>query len=235
MDELLLMSATKKKAATKKVEKVKTPEITREFLENAYWEYVLEHGKKPASVYKLSKEIKINEKDFYGCFSSFQALVEYSWQQLVLETQQILDADADYQAYDSRGKLLAFFYTFFEKALGHRSRFLSAFPRREKALFCPSLRGMKEAFDASAKDLMAHVISEGGSPIPAKITEESYRGGWPVFLFLIDFWLNDTSENFQDTDSLIEKTVRFGHEVTHFSAVEAAFDLGKFLFGRKMV
>ena len=202
-------------------------------IEGAYWDYLLEEGKQPASVYSFCKKLGIEEREFYEEFSSFEALVSGFWKGLIIETQEVLDADEDYQAYDSRGKLLAFFYTFFEKALAYRSRFLKAFPRREKALVCPSIRGMKEAFDESARSLMSEVVAEGGTMIPSKLTEESYRGGWPVFLFLIEFWLNDTSKGFQDTDSLIEKTVKFGHEVTHFSAIEAALDLGKFLFGRK--
>lgn len=227
------MSAAKK-SESKKAMSLKKKEITHEAIEEAYWDYLLVKGEAPTSVYSFCKEQEMEEREFFSLFSSFDAVASNFWARLVSETQEVLDADEDYQSYDSRGKLLAFFYTYFEKALGYRSRFLLGFPRREKALFCSSMKGMKEAFDSSAKGLMASVLSEGGTSIPTKITDESYRGGWPVFLFLIDFWLNDTSEGFQDTDSLIEKTVRFGYEVTHFSAVDAAIDLGKFLLGRKM-
>ncbi len=201
-------------------------------IQEKYWEHVLETGKRPPSIFSFCKQIEIDEAEFYKQASSFEALEAKFWKSQVLETQELLDADEDYQAYDSRGKLLAFFYTYFEKALGNRSRYLQSFPRREKSLFCPSMKSMKEAFDASARNLMEEVVAEGSSMIPAKITEESYRGGWPVFLFIMEFWLNDTSEAFQDTDSLIEKTVKFGHEVTHFSAFDAALDLGRFLLGR---
>lgn len=214
--------------------KTKEPEKAKSAVEiqEAYWEQLLESGKQPASVYSFCKSIEIEEKDFYPVAPSFAALEAQFWKELVQSTQEVLDADEDYQSYDARGKLLAFFYTYFEHALAYRSRFLLRFPRREKALFCPSLKGMKSAFDDCARSLMEAVVAEGSSAIPAKLTEESYRGGWPVFLFLIDFWLSDTSDGFQDTDSLIEKTVKFGHEVTHFTAIEAALDLGKFLFGR---
>lgn len=224
----------KKKSTPEKSKKKGKSSASKASIEQAYWEHILENGKKPASVYSLCKEVGITEKEFYASYSSFQALVMGFWERTVTETQEILDQDEDYQGYDARGKLLAFFYTYFERALEHRSRYLVAFPRKHRALCCPSLQKMKAAFESSAKDLMAVVVSEGTSSIPSKITEESYRGGWPVFLFLIDFWLDDTSDAFQDTDSLIEKAVRFGHEVTHFSAIDAALDLGKFLFGRKM-
>jgi len=207
-------------------------EALKNKVRDKYWEHVLEEGKRPASVYSFCKSIEVEEKDFYTIATSFEALESQFWQGLVDTTQEMLDSDEDYQSYDSRGKLLAFFYTYFENALAYRSRFLQSFPRKEKGLFCSSLKEMKSAFDESARTLMEHVVAEGTSAIPAKITEESYRGGWPIFLFLIEFWISDTSEGFQDTDSLIEKTVKFGHEVTHFSAIEAALDLGKFLFGR---
>ena len=215
--------------SSKKSSKKKT---NKEQVSDLYWEHILETGKPPVSVYSFCKKIEITEKEFYEQFSSFDALVFKFWASLIHETQAALDADEDYQEYDSRAKLLAFLFTFFEIALEYRSRFLLRFPRREKALFCASMKGMKSAFDDSARSLMEEVIAEGNSAIPARVTQESYRGGWPVFLFLIDFWLNDTSDGFQDTDSLIEKTVRFGHEVTHFSAIDAALDLGRFLVGR---
>ncbi len=201
-------------------------------IQEKYWEHLLENGHAPASIFKFCKELELSEKEFYQHYSSFDSIQSGFWKVLVSQTQEALNNDEDYQAYDSRGKLLAFFFTYFENALEYRSRFLQSFPRREKSMFCPSLKGMKEVFDHSAHDLMSEVVAEGGTMIPSKITEESYRGGWPVFLFLIEFWLNDTSEGFQDTDSLIEKTVKFGHEVTRFSAIEAGLDLGKFLFGR---
>ncbi len=206
----------------------------KERIESAYWENKLEQKEAWKSVYALCKDLEIEERAFYDHYASLEAVETGFWASLVEQTQSMLDADEDYQQYDSRGKLLAFFYTYFEKALNYRSRFLVAFPRKEKALMCSSLKDMKTVFDQSAKGLMTAVVAEGGTSIPAKLTEESYRGGWPVFLFLIEFWLSDTSKGFQDTDSLIEKTVKFGHEVTHFSAIDAALDLGKFLFGRKL-
>lgn len=201
-------------------------------IEGSYWDFLLESGKQPESVYSFCKKYDFSEKEFYQHFGSFEALESHFWKWTVVGTQEVLDADADYQTYDAKGKLLAFFYTYFERSLEFRSRFLKRFPRKDKALICKNLKSMKEAFDDSAKLVMDKVLEEGTSAIPAKITEESYRGGWPVFLFILNFWLEDTSEGFQDTDSLIEKMVRLGHEVTHINVFDSAFDLGRFLFGR---
>jgi len=212
-------------------ELTETPDL-KVVIQDKYWAHLMEHGKAPHSIYLFCQELEITERAFYDHYSSFEAITSGFWAWLITDTQATLEADEDYQGYDTRGKLLAFLYTFFETALGYRSRFLVAFPRREKALFCPSVREMKSAFDLSAQSLMEEVVAEGSALVPAQLQQQSYRGGWPVLLMLIEFWLQDTSKGFQDTDSLIEKTVKFGHEVTRFSAVDAAVDLGRFLLGR---
>lgn len=216
------------------MEIVTKPQLSESLLSDAYWDHVLSHGKEPSSVYALCKKIGIQEPQFYQHYGSFQALTRSFWERTITDTQSMLDQDADYQEYDARAKLLAFFYTYFENTLQYRSRFLASFPRRQKAALCPSLKGMKSAFDHSSKTLMAEVVSEGKSNLPSQWTEKGYKGGWPVFLYLIEFWLNDSSKGFQDTDSLIEKLVTFGHDITHFSPFDSAIDLGRFILGRSL-
>ena len=61
------MSDTKKTPA-KKASKENAPDLTPQAVESAFWDYVLEHGKKPASVYSLCKKMEIEEKAFYQVY-----------------------------------------------------------------------------------------------------------------------------------------------------------------------
>ena len=199
---------------------------------NGYWDYVLEHNHEPASVYSFCKQQEIQEVDFYKVYTSFNALVEEFWQDTVSETQALLESDQDYHSYDAKGKLLAFCYTYFENALKHRSKFISSFPRREKALFCPRLKKMRSVLEDAIKDQVLAMGWNMGALLPAKLSCESHRSSWFFFLFLVESWLQDSSEHFQDTDSLIEKTIRLSSEASHFPGFDAAIDLGKFLISR---
>mgnify|MGYP003134445160 CR=1 FL=1 len=68
------MATTKKTTTTKK-----TPKLTAEAVMTMYMEYVLEHGHRPASVFKFCKEHNIEEGAFYNFYGSFQGIREAIW------------------------------------------------------------------------------------------------------------------------------------------------------------
>ena len=214
------------------VKKEEPTELTKEFVSGEYWDCVLINNAPPTSVYSFCKSLTISERKFYKLYSSFEAIEKEFWAQLISETYQLLNEDADYQSYDFKGKMLAFFYTFFEKALEHRSKFLVRFPAKHHALCSKTLGEMRHEFTEVVKEIAQTSGQQSVALVPAKLIEESYRGAWPTLLYVIEFWRHDTSEGFQDTDSLIEKVVKLGDELTNFSIVEAAVDLAKFALGR---
>ena len=54
-----------------------------------------------------------------------------------------------------------------------------------------------------------------------------------VFLFILHFWLNDTSKGFEKTDVLIEKLIHTSQELSNSKPMESLIDLGKFLWKTK--
>ncbi len=199
-------------------------------IQEKYWEFVLENGKPPASVFKFCRELGIKESEFFNEFSHFDAVEGVFWKELITSTVTVLESDEDYQNYDGRQRLLAFYYTFFELLLDNRSRFLARFPKH--ALCSESLSGMKKAFQEHAEGLIQHSLNTG------ELTGNSKQAPFLVnllsgqFLFLLDFNRKDQSHGFEDTDALIEKSVRFFYESLHLPGIEAGFDLVKFLLPR---
>ena len=49
---------------------------------------------------------------------------------------------------------------------------------------------------------------------------------------IIEFHRKDQSPEFQDTDALIEKSVRFSADMARSGTLDSAFDLGRFLMRR---
>lgn len=200
-------------------------------LSDAYWDYLLEYGHAPPSVFKFCKDHKWQESDFYKHFGTFEAIERKFWQEMTAETITTLHDDQDYQAYDPRQKLLAFYYTYFEKALEERSRFLLKFPKAMD----PSgalLGGMKQEFDTFAEQLVAEAVEADLMPSHKNAIRLFPKALWGQFRFLIDFYRRDSSEGFQDTDALIEKSVRFFFDSAKFPVLDSAFDLARFLFPR---
>jgi hypothetical protein len=52
------------------------------------------------------------------------------------------------------------------------------------------------------------------------------------FWLVLDFWIKDSSRDFEDTDAFIEKTVHLGLSMMQESTIDKAIDLVRFLVGR---
>ena len=63
------------KKAVKKTVKKSAEEKIRE----GYIAHILEHGERPASIYKFIKGIKIKEEEFYNHFNSFDNIEKDIW------------------------------------------------------------------------------------------------------------------------------------------------------------
>ena len=55
------------------------------------------------------------------------------------------------------------------------------------------------------------------------------------FRSIIEYHRKDQSEEFQDTDALIEKSVRLGADIARAGTLDSAIDLGRFLLRRLTV
>ncbi|QQL45278.1 TetR/AcrR family transcriptional regulator [Sulfuriroseicoccus oceanibius] len=198
-------------------------------IDHQYWHLLLTEGKRPASVYAFTQQIGIDEAEFYNHAASFDALEAAYWEQLVTETIDVLESDEDYASYDSEQKLLAFFYTFFAHAQKNRSRLVSFFPRPGAN---KTIALMRRKFLDWAKSVIEQGVEEGSVADRKKLTEKYPQLLFEQFRGIIEFHRKDQSHEFQDTDALIEKSVRFGADVARAGTLDSAFDLGRFLLRR---
>ncbi|MBK1856424.1 hypothetical protein JO972_15745 [Verrucomicrobiaceae bacterium 5K15] len=200
------------------------PDITQ-----AYWHFLLTEGKRPASVYGFTEKLGISEEDFYQQASSFESLESRYWLSLVEETIAVLDSDDDYPEYPAEQKLLAFYYTFIAHAQKHRSRLVEFFPRPG----CyQSVKAMRQRFVAFASEIITQGLEEGSIADRKKLTEKYPQLMFEQLRSVIEFYRKDHSEEFQDTDAFIEKSVRLGADLSRSGSLDSAIDLGRFLLRR---
>ena len=215
-----------KKAAKKAVRK--SPE---EKIREGYISYVLEHGKKPESIFKFIKDLKIKEEDFYESFNSFENIEKQIWLSIFNDTLEMVKNDSVYDEYSVREKMLAFFYSFIEKLKGHRSYILQTVPKKIRPELTPYyLIEVRKAF----KDWVNELLLEGEEteeiekrPLISKKYDEAL---WLQFLFVIGFWIKDESRGFEKTDAAIEKSVNLAFDLMGRGPLDAIVDFGKFLF-----
>lgn len=204
-------------------------------IKEKYMEYVLENGKEPESVFAFCKKLKIKEKDFYEEFASFPQIEGEIWKELFLDAKQQAESEEIYQTYSVREKMLAFYYTWIEHLKNNRSYILKSYERFEKPIFVKpnlALSGFKNSFKDFAQELLMEAKETREveqRPIP-QLMQRYPDLFWMKTLYILDFWVNDTSKSFEKTDTLIEKTVNTAFDWIGRSPIDSLIDLGKFMF-----
>ncbi len=196
-----------------------------------YMDTVLEHETVPKSIYKFCKSNKIKEEEFYHFFGSFEGLQQTIWEKFYGNTLNVMQKNADYETMGNQDKMLTFFFTFFENLTLNRSYVLFALKQHRNTLENLSqLKGLRK----NIKDFATELIDERNSEKNLKILKQNPQifseGAWIQFLFLLQFWMDDTSADFEKTDIAIEKSVTTIFQIFNNSSLEKIIDFGKFLY-----
>lgn len=211
----------KKKAPTEAVNKIK----------RGYVEYLLENGKKPASVYKFCKSLGIKEDVFYKDYGSLQSLEKVIWKDYITDTINRMKSDENYATFSAREKMLAFYFTLLEVMRSDRDFVIYKIRKWKLPAFYPSfLNKFRKEFDGWVRE----VLEEGkrNEEIATRPYLDKRYGGlfWFHLHFIIHFWKHDSSADFEKTDVAIEKSVNLAFDLIGKGVLDNAFDFGKFLF-----
>ncbi|MFN2260682.1 MAG: TetR family transcriptional regulator C-terminal domain-containing protein [Psychroflexus sp.] len=213
----------------------KNKQVTKIDILTYYMEYVLEHEATPKSVFKFAKDHNFEEADFYKYFGNFDALKKNIWETFFSNAHELMMKNEEVQSYGSREKMLTFFYTFFEILTANRSYVLYVLDENEQSLKnLNQLKGLRSNIKTFATDLIEDDNDEKQYGF-LKRNEKIYsEGAWIQFLFLLKFWKEDSSPDFEKTDIAIEKSVNTIFDVFDNTPLEKVFDLGKFLYKETM-
>lgn len=217
--------------ATAKNSKSKKQLIDDDQLIGLYMTAVLEKNEAPKNVYLFCKEHAIEEADFYSFFNSLDALREAIWVKFFENTVSILEKDANYSSYENRNKLLSLYFTLFEILTLNRSYVYYALKDNKEGLRnLKQLAALRNHFKAHIVDILKSNETEKDSKVK-KIAQPVFsEGAWLQFLFILKFWLEDTSKGFEKTDIMIEKAVKATFDILDTTPLESLFDLGKFIW-----
>lgn len=197
-----------------------------------YITYTLDHNQTPSSVYQFAKVAGMEEQEFYNHFSGLEALEMSIYEEWFHQAYQQCSASAPWDSYSAREKVLAVFYTFIETLKPNRSFVKFLKDRDFKAL--PKWPSYLNTLRVVFVDKMKGIVHEGLDSkelAERKYIDDKYVDGlWINFLFVLKFWIEDTSTGFEKTDAAIEKSVNLAMDLMGKSALDAALDFGKFLF-----
>ncbi len=213
----------------------KVKSINKQTVISAYMDYVLEHETMPLSVYKFCKMNNMTEAEFYNFFGSFEGLQKEIWNEFYHTTIKLIEKSDGYSMLSNRDKLLTFYYTFFEMLTANRSYVLFTLKaHREMMKNMEQLKGLRK----NIKSFAGNLIEMGNENKQMKITKQPVsifsEGAWLQTLFIMKFWMEDNSPQFEKTDVVIEKSVRAVFDVFETTPLESILDFGKFLWKEKM-
>jgi len=203
---------------------------TVEEIQNAYIDYVLTKGMKPASVYVFAKENNISEEDFYNLYSSFEGIEDSVWTELCKRAMTEVQNQEIWEQYSSREKTLAFFYALIELLKSKRSFVLYSLKQSGQTIGTPSiLKGVKTLFEGFASGLIEQGIESGELANRRFLTSKYKDALWIQFGVILNFWVKDNSPGFEKTDEAIEKGINVTFDLFGKSPLDSLFDYGKFM------
>lgn len=200
-----------------------------------YMDYVLQHNAQPTSIYNFAKANNFEEQEFYKYFGNFNALEQSIFKEFFDNSYNLLEKNEDFKSFDSRNKLLSFYYTFFEILTMNRS-FVVYMLKRDKDHLQKhrSLLKLKERFSLFIKHLDIVVFEVKEEKLEKAQNMSIQRSAWLQLMITIKFWLEDTSPSFEKTDIFIEKAVNTSFDLIDIKPLKSIIDLGKFLYKEKM-
>jgi AcrR family transcriptional regulator len=207
--------------------------MTAETLIESYKNAVLTQGKRPVSVYIFMKEQEAKEEEFYAHFGSFRSLEAKVFKSYVEETLTRLADSKEYQEYDSPQKVLAFFFTWLEVMQPNRSfvQFIDQHSYTPLFSLTPFYMGEAlELIEGHANKVVKDGIDDEEIADRLFITRFYKNGIAMQARSILEFWLKDQSEGFENTDAMVEKSVRFTFNLIQSNSLDSGWDLGKFLW-----
>ena len=209
--------------------------LTKDKLIELYMDYVLENEQEPKTVYKFCKENNITEIEFYSFFGSFEGLKKGIWERFFEYTLEVMQKSKEYFSFSNREKMLTLYYTFFEVLTANRSYVL--FVLKNDASFFKNSEQLK-GLRRRVKDYTAELVRQGNEKDTIKLLKRSEtifsEAAWVQLMFLMKFWMDDNSPQFESTDVAIEKSVNTVFDLFENTPLERVLDLGKFLWKEKM-
>jgi hypothetical protein len=90
---------------------------------------------------------------------------------------------------------------------------------------------------SSFKKFAIVLIQDGNALKQSRLSRHSEtvfsEGAWIQLLFLLKFWMEDSSAGFEKTDMAIEKSVRTVFDLFDTTSFDSVIDFGKFLWKEK--
>ncbi len=151
---------------------------------------------------------------------------QIQWTTVFDKTREICEEDENFSNYSVREKMMAFIFTFLQKLQENETQF-SGQLHENRLPFINNrfLQELKTYFNSYTSNLLLEGTNSG--EIQARPFIASYYPSllWNAFLSILYFWSNDKSDNKENTDVMVEKTVHFAFDMLAPNPIDSGIDL----------
>lgn len=216
--------------------KTKTaPKWTDRKIADAYLKVLLTEGKRPSSVFLFADSLGMSEEKFYSYFSSFDAIENQIFTDIISKTLKDIKSDEGYKSFSARDKLLTFYYAHIEHLKANRSLISLKWKqvKRNPSISPAWIKGYRETFLEFARQIVFDAIANGEIKQRPFLSDRYDKAFWVQLAFVVHFWVNDDSPEFERTDAAIEKAVNLSFQLLSDTTIDSLFDFAKFMWHSK--
>ncbi len=188
----------------------------------------LYQDKGKVSIPDLVSKTKLTATEIYQVFPNKKAILAYFYPALVIQYWAMIDEIEDFEDYAISEKFSNFVYTMFD-LMSEKQNFVE--DTFDKYVF---RKGSNSEFSEEIQALFKEFLTTDGNIAVSAgffMGDFYYKVLSSQYLFLVKYWLNDTSDNKERTLALADKLTSLFEEVVYNKAIDKGFDLIKFIFG----
>ena len=186
-------------------------------------------NKQKLSITSLAKQIDKPRSEIYKSFSNKNSVLRYFYQDCFQQYNDQVEDISDYQDFSLEEKLSHLVYTHFELFQDEKEFVEDTF----KDLIVKS--SGKSKFQEMLEGRIQKILIE--SQGDASLIQGTFVSQFLVkeLFFLIRFWLQDESENSEQTMVLTDKIISFVSELLGSQVLSKGIDLGKTLWEQDLI
>lgn len=205
--------------------------VAREDIIKHFVKQVGEKGKKPESIYAFMDSMDADEKTFHEYFQSIKDLEKNTWLYFMETTLTRIQAEEAYTEYSVREKMLSFLFTLVEMLKPDREFVRFYRNTRPKGFrITPDYMVLAyEYFVNWAKQIIEEGTETGEIADRSLINQKYADGLWLMVLSSLRYWMEDRSEDYDKTDTFIEKYVNFNFDMLGVTPLDSGIDLFRFV------
>jgi len=192
---------------------------------------IIEVGYKSATMRGIAKKAGFGDATIYNYFPTKESILFAYYEDKLNETIEKIKKIKDFNEYTISEQLQTIFHIQFELFLSDREFVAISF----KKIFLSinqnykQIKPIKNLFRTIIKDIF-DAASEADE-IPPQIFEEMiFHLIWDYYIGIVIFWLNDSSEKFNETTILTDKSLDLFCSVIQAGVANKLFDLASYFF-----